>query len=245
MALDASRLALALLILVLVSARPAESQSLPPWPAAPPPNGLLVQVGLEPHLVVSMGYLWGVDAGGDRSNVGVGAGVKVAPYLLKEGAGRLNLIIAGRWQPDPRWGATGTTQLYLARSRNRAATAHGLGMEVRLAPGRHGDRWGLAADLGWQGTLLTHIRHGEGARETFEERYPDDAAAEGGPVDGWYGSTAHRFRIGLLTTGSVSDGVDVQAAVGSLFSLQRQRILIGFAHGQVPAYLETSVRWAR
>lgn len=245
MGLHTSRLALALLMPALLSARPAESQSLPPWLGAAPPTGLIVQVGLEPQLVVSTGYLWGVHAGGHRSHFGVGTGLKVAPYLLKEGALRVHMIVAGRWQADSNWGATGTTQLYLARSRNRTATAHGLGMEVRLAPGRHGDRWGLAADLGWQGTLITHIRHGEEARETFEERYPDHVTAADGPVDGWYGSTAHRFRIGFLTSRNVSDGLDVQAAAGSLFSLQRQGILLGFAHGQVPAYLEAAVRWAR
>lgn len=244
MDLNALCLALGLLVLTLVPGRTVGAQSLPPHPTATPPNGLFVQFGLEPHLVLSVGYVRGIEAGSDRSNVGVGAGVKVAPYLLKEGAGRLNLLVTGHWHPDSPWGATATAQLYLARSRNRAATAHGFGVEIRVAPGRHGNRWTFAADLGWQGTLLTHIRHGEAARETFEERYPDEAPAEGGPVDGWYGSTAHRFRIGVVTLRSVSDELHVQAAVGTLLSLQRQGILIGFAHGQVPAYLEAAVRWA-
>ena len=145
---------------------------------------------------------------------------------------------------------TGATHLYLARSRNRAATAHGIGLEARAAPGYRGERWGLAGDVGWQGTLLTHIRFGEAARSAFQERYPQGTSPEGrrgdppgeGPVNGWYGATAHRFRVGILATRSLGAGYEVQTGTGGLFSPQRQGIRLGFAHGQVPFYLEASVR---
>jgi hypothetical protein len=235
-------MAVLVLILTLLLARPSHAQAITPGPAPPTAAGWFVQVGLEPHLVLSLGYVQATRAGGDGARLGVGAGVKVSPYLIGDGVGRLNLILAGRLRPDQPWGVSGAGQLYLARGRNRAATSHGLGMELRIAPGYHGDRWTAAADLGWQGTLLTHIRHSRPAKEAFEGRYADGAGPADGPVDGWYGSTAHRLRIGLVTERSVSHGVRVRAAIGSLFSLQRQGILLGFAHGQVPAYLDASIR---
>jgi hypothetical protein len=230
---------------MLIFVPTVRAQSPPPWPAAPPPHGVLVQVGLEPHLVVSVGYLWPLSSDGIVSKLGAGAGLKLSPYLLRRGAGRLNLIVAGQWEPTGPWGATGTVQPYLARSRNRAATIHGLGFEIRVAPGYHGERWSAAADLGWQSTLLSHIRLSGVARDTFDDRYPYAADAADHPVDGWYRATAHRLRVGVLATRNFGDGLGVQAGVGSLFTLQRQGIRVGFAHGQVPAYLETSVRLAR
>lgn len=241
----ATRMAVLALILTLLQAPSIHAQPLTPGPAPPPAGGWFVQVGVEPHLVLSLGYVQETRAGGDGTRLGVGAGVKVSPYLIGDGVGRLNLILAGRWRPDEPWGVSGAGQLYLARGRNRAATSHGLGVELRIAPGYHGDGWTAAADLGWQGTLLTHIRHSQAAKEAFEDRYGDGAGPADGPVDGWYGSTAHRLRIGLLTERRISDGVRVRAAIGSLFSLQRQGILLGFAHGQVPAYLEASVRMSQ
>lgn len=242
-----SRLLSAALVLpmLLLCAPAARAQAPPPWPAAPPPNAALLQVGLEPHLVVSIGYLWPLSSGGTLSNIGAGAGLKLSPYLLSRGAGRLNLIVAGQWEPTEQWGATGTAQLYLARGRNRAATIHGFGFEGRVAPGYHGERWSTAADLGWQSTLVSHIRFSGLALDAFDERYPDGAGPGEGPVDGWYRGTAHRFRVGFLATRTFDPGLAVQAAVGSLFTLQRQGIRLGFAHGQVPAYLEASVRMAR
>jgi hypothetical protein len=233
------------LLMTLASAPAARAQAVPPWPAAPPQNGMLVQVGLEPHLVFSIGYLWPLSSRGTLSNIGAGAGLKLSPYLLSRGAGRLNLIVAGQWEPTDRWGATGTAQLYLARGRNRAATTHGFGFEARVAPGYHGERWSAAADLGWQSTVVSHIRFSGPAQDSFDERYPDGAGPGDGPVDGWYRGTAHRFRVGFLATRTIDPGLAVQAGLGSLFTLQRQGIRLGFAHGQVPAYLEASVRMAR
>ncbi len=51
-------------------------------------------------------------------------------------------------------------------------------------PSHYGAHWTTGLDLGWQSTLLTHIRHGEATKETFRDRYPQ--VDYSGPVDGWY-----------------------------------------------------------
>lgn len=99
----------------------------------------------------------------------------------------------------------------------------------------------MALDLGWQGTLLTHIRHSAATRATFEDRYPDEREGAQGPHDGWYGATAHRFRFGLAGMRALSDASTLRIALGSLFALQKQGVLFGFDLGQVPVYLETTL----
>ena len=119
-----------------------------------------------------------------------------------------------------------------------------LTLELRASPGYHVGRWNAALDLGWQATLLTHIRHSAEARATFEDRYPIGLAGSTGPVDGWYGSTARRVRIGIKGTRALRPGMSLQVAAGSLFALQKHGILFSFDLGQVPSYLETTLHAA-
>jgi hypothetical protein len=234
-----------LLAALLCFGSSAAAQWIDPVGVAPTPGGLVVQVGLEPHLVMSLGYLRGVHRQGTRRGTGLGAGVKLSPYLIRSGSGRLNVIATGNWSSAGSWGVRASTEAYLARGSNRAGTIHGFGLEVRAAPGYHAASWSVAMDMGWQGTLLSHVRHSDAAQEAFDERYPDGFAPAEGPLDGWYGSTAHRFRLGMSGGRRLADGLDLRVAAGSRFSMQRQGILLGFAHGQVPVYLETSLHFGR
>jgi hypothetical protein len=238
-------LRLVLLLVPFVWTPTGHGQSPEADPMRPSPYGYLVQVSLEPQLVVSIAYARRLTPEGSRSSAGLGAGIRFPPYTVADGSVRANLTAVGEWMPHRAWGTTVTSHAFLARGRNRAGTVHGLGLELRAAPGYHADAWSAAADLGWQGTLLSHIEHSEAARESFDERYPDGTPGANGPSDGWYRSTAHRLRIGFAGSRRLTRGMTLQVTAGSLFSLQRQGILVGFAHGQVPVYLETSVRMRR
>jgi hypothetical protein len=237
----ASLLAWALPAACTLNPLPAKGQTPDPVTSVSSPYGFYLRMGLEPHLVVSLGYVHRLGRDDAASGAGLGMGLKIPPYRLDHGAGRLSIIAAGHWLPHGRWGGAATGEAFLARGRNRAGTVHGLGLEVRAAPGYYGPTWRATADVGWQGTLLSHISHSTHARETFEERYPDGAEDFNGPVAGWYGSTSHRFRAGLSGMRTLSDGALLRVGAGSVFSIQNQGILLGFAHGQVPAYLEISL----
>jgi hypothetical protein len=118
---------------------------------------------------------------------------------------------------------------------------NGLGLELRATPSRYGSRGTAGLELGWQSALLTHIRHGEATRETFRNRYPGQDEYDG-PADGWYGATAHRFRMGLVGVRRLGNHLVLQGAAGTIFSLQRQGIAFGFSHAQVPVYAEALLR---
>jgi hypothetical protein len=165
----------------------------------------------------------------------------VLPLLLGSSNRRVDLIGLAEWRPGGPWGATFSLQPYLAQVHNRAARMNGLGLELRATPSHYGFRWTVGLDLGWQSTLLTHIRHGEATRQTFRNRYPGRDQYDG-PADGWYGATAHRFRIGLVGARRLGNHLAMQLAAGSSLSLQQQGIAFGFSHAQVPVYAEALLR---
>jgi hypothetical protein len=201
-----------------------------------------VKVALEPEPVVSLDYIFGLGALDRRHGLSVGAGVKLPTTVISNDAWRVHLITSAHWKSRDHWGATLTALGYLSHNRNRAGEIHGLGIELRAAPGFYGSRWTTALDLGWQGTLLSHIQHSAETRATFEDRYRPGVNGFAGPKDGWYGSTAHRFRIGLSGARKLADHTALQVALGSLFALQKQGVFFGFDFAQIPVYLETSLR---
>lgn len=50
------------------------------------------------------------------------------------------------------------------------ATEGEQGVELRLSPAYSSRRIAGGLDLGWQGTLLTYLQHGETARQAFVDR---------------------------------------------------------------------------
>jgi hypothetical protein len=204
-------------------------------------NRLSLGIALQPELTTSLAYTRVLNPANDRMKFSVGAGITFLPLLLGSGNWRTQVITAANWHPGRQWGATFSTQFYLAQAHNRASLMDGLGVEARVIPSHYGSHWTTGLDLGWQSTLLTHIKQLEATRETFRNRYPgrtDDT----GPVDGWYGSTAHRFRIGLVGARRLFGPIALQIAAGSLFSLQKQGVAFSFSHAQVPLYAETLLR---
>jgi hypothetical protein len=208
---------------------------------------VMVSGSLEPHLVLSVGFLNRIAQRDRGAGIGLGAGVRFPPHLVRSASGRIHLMGTGGWSGEGPWEGSVTSYVYLSRNRNRAGTMHGIGVEVRAQPGHRGERWSAAADLGWQGTLATRITHGPAARDAFEERYPEGSPSPenaDGPVDGWYRFPAQRFRVGVTTTRALNDRTDLQLGVGALFNRQRQGLVLSFAHAQVPAYVEAGLRAA-
>lgn len=218
-------------------------------PAIVPPSHVpsepivLVGIGLEPAVVASVRYLHYL-AGSDRRAGGfVGGGVSVPTTVFSRGAWRADLMAAAfRVRPDG-WAVSGQAATFVARNSNEAGRMLGVGVAVRGTAGKRGSRsyWGL--DLGWQGTLATHIRHSATARATFTGRYPPGVTGDSLPRDGWYRLPAQRYRAGVLLGRRIGGhGGGIQLAVGATFVPQKQGQLIAFDLGQLPFYLEPVVR---
>lgn len=206
-------------------------------------NQVFLNVGLEPEWVATIGYAHLIGTEGKTFDIHLGGSLKLAPLLISNGAWRANFISFANWKMNEHWRSMLASNIYLAHDHNRAGTMTGLGFELRATPAYYGKKWAKGFDAGWQYTLLTHIKHSEETKKTFDERYPTGINGVQGPKDGWYASTASRFRIGLTGATSISKAVTLQLSGGSLFSIQKQGILLGFAHAQVPAYIDISCRY--
>lgn len=201
-----------------------------------------VGIGLEPELTTTVGYTRRL-VDGPPFELDVGGGLKVAPaILLGAQAVRAQAIATVVWRSPMGLGAEITALPYFLHTAGRASTADGVGLELRAAPGYLARRWSLTLDLGYQATLLAYLRHTALIEDAYGDRYP--AGTDGAftaPVDGWYGLTAQRLRMGLRGGVRFGDHVDVRLALGSLFSVQRQGVFFGFNMGQVPLYAEAGV----
>ena len=203
-----------------------------------------VGVGLEPELITLLGYSYGLGSATNGPQVRLGAGVILPPYLIHTGSGRISGLLALDWpslRPGlaSRWGGRMALLPYYARDRNEAGTLDALGLEIRLMPLHRSDHWTNGLDLGWQGALLTHIRNSERVKENFTDRYMGSTVGNfSSPQDGWYGGTANRFRLGYKGGRRLGRSVTGQISVGTLLVLQRQGLLLSFAHAQIPFYLD-------
>lgn len=203
------------------------------------PGQIEIRVGIDPAVVVSLGYSHRVTAVDDPRAARLGAEIEVPTTVFSHGAWRASLVSSIGWTASGHWGVRGTARWYVAHNRNRAGAMTGVGVAFRGRPGWYGHRSGVALDLGWQSTLATYIQNSAAVDSTFTQRHRD-AALSRGPRDGWYGSTANRFRIGLTGSHGVGHDIDLSLSIGSVFALQKQGVLVGFDLGQVPFYLETS-----
>ncbi len=241
----AGRFSSMLLVIALAAPWAAAAQTAELSPLLPQRHLIFATLGAEPAVTLSLGYSYRLAPPESRSGIRVGGSVKLPTTALSHGAWRVDLFGAADWRSASHWGAAVTSGAYLARNHNRAGRMYGLGLEVRAAPGYYGRRYAAALDLGWQGAVLSHIRHSEEARRTFDDRYPDGAVGVHGPRDGWYGSAAQRVRIGVTGSRTLGDGAVLDLAFGSLFVAQAQGVLLGFDFAQLPFYLESSVRLGR
>ncbi len=226
-----------------LGAHPAAAQTMAGWPQSEAGNVAVVEAGFEPELFLSIGYLHSLSSRGPGPRLWAGAGLKAAPLaLFRHGAWRLDGLMAADWRAATGFGVAATGAIYTAHDRNDTGELYGLGMEVRAVPGYGGARWQAGLDLGWQGTLLTHVRSSDLVSRTFGDRYPPGAGGIAGPHDGWYGSTAHRFRLGLRAAWAVNDRLAFSLGLGALAAYQRQGVLVSFDLAQIPFYVDSGVR---
>lgn len=204
-------------------------------------NQIFVSVGLEPELVTRIGYTHLALSPSESVDFHVGASVKLAPLILANGAWRFNAIGLTDWQMSKTWKTRFTSKLYLAHDNNRAGEMHGLGSELRATSMHFGKRWAKGVDVGWQYTALTHINHSDESKDTFNDRYASGENGIDGPTDGWYRSTASRFRLGFAGSRKFGEFWRIQFGIGALLVAQKQGILLGFSHAQVPFYLDSAV----
>ncbi|MEJ7685139.1 MAG: hypothetical protein WKG06_46290 [Segetibacter sp.] len=235
--------AIACITLIIGSYSKSEGQFLAAPKQLVSQNQVFLNVGLEPEMVTTIGFAHLIGKEGKAFDIHLGGSLKLAPLLITKGAWRANFISFANWKMNEHWRSVLTSNIYLAHDHNRAGTMDGLGFELRATPAYYGKKWAKGFDAGWQYTLLTHIKHSEEAKKTFDERYPISTNGVQGPKNGWYALTASRFRVGLTGATSISNSVTLQFAGGSVFSIQKQGILVGFAHAQVPVYIDVSLRY--
>jgi hypothetical protein len=143
------------------------------------------------------------------------------------------------------WGTKATINIYNAHDHNRAGVMDGLGFELRASPVHYDKKWIKGFDIGWQYTVLTHIKNSAEAKDTFYDRYPENISGIQEPKDGWYSSTTTRVRLGFVASRKLGDNLHLQVGAGSLISTQKQGILMGSSYAQFPFYLESmlSYQW--
>lgn len=204
-----------------------------------------ITTGLEPLWVSTLGYTHMIGKETDNVKMHIGSSVKVAPLIALRHAWRINFITAADWKWSKNWRTTLVSEIYLAQQQNRAGVMNGIGIEFRAMPSFYGKRWSKGLDIGWQYTALAHIRHSSETHITFNDRYLENENGIDGSKDGWYGSTANRFRLGYVSTRELGSNLSLTVAGGVLISLQNQGILMGFSHAQFPFYLQSGLiyRW--
>lgn len=219
------------------------SQPVVTAPEKPASNQLFISIGLEPELVTTIGYTHFIGNTSKNVDYHAGASLKFAPLIISNGAWRFNLINAANWRMSEVWKTQFAANLYLAHDNNRAGEMNGLGSELRVTPMHLGNTWAKGFDIGWQYTAFTHIKHSEETKDTFNDLYPAGENEIDGPRDGWYRATASRFRLGFAGSRKLGKHWRLQLGIGTLLSIQKQGILLGFSHAQVPAYLESSISY--
>lgn len=229
--------------ILIFSSLEGKSQPVISPPGATLQSQIFISVGLKPELVTTIGYTHLALSSGENVDFHVGASLKLAPLMLSNEAWRLNVIGLTGCQLSKTWKTRFTSNIYLAHDDNCAGVMHGLGGELRATTMHFGKTWAKGVDVGWQYTALTHIKHSEETKDTFNDRYPAGENGIDGPRDGWYRATASRFRLGFAGSRKLGDQWSIQVGIGALLSVQKQGILLGFSHPQIPFYLKSTISY--
>jgi hypothetical protein len=208
-------------------------------------NYVFITTGLEPVWVTTLGYTHMVGTEINQLKLHIGSRLTVAPLIALSNAWRVNLITAGDWKWSHNWRTTLVSEIFLAQQQSRTGLMHGIGMEFRALPSYYGKKGSKGLDIGWQYTLLAHIKHSSKTHNTFEDRYLENEIGKKGPRDGWYRSTVNRFRIGYVSSRKFNSRILFTIVGGILISVQNQGILMGFSHAQFPFYFQSGLiyRW--
>jgi hypothetical protein len=148
-------------------------------------NVVTVQTGADYSFVLGGGYAR-VTSVADRQLVlggdvtlGLG-GVDVSDFRLRTGA--LVPLVDGE-----RWKVVGGLAVSLRGTNNGLGRMTNAGTDVALLAGRYAHRGFIAAELGFDWALATHVSHGD----TYRMNAYADAR------DGWYRSTGAMLRAGV------------------------------------------------
>lgn len=217
----------------------AKSQVLLPAKNSDVNNQLFLQIGFEPELITTIGYAQKIrDA---NNKIHVGASIKLAPLIIKNQAYKVNFFTTLNYKLSEKGFALVTPQIYYAHQKDRAGTIGGVGFEINFNPYWYGKKWTKGFELGWQHTAFAYIKHSAESLATFDDRYTTINTQY--PRDGWYNSTSNRFKIGFTGAKRISNKMALQISIGSLVILQKQKVLLGFSHAQVPFYLNGMLRY--
>lgn len=240
-------LALATVLALVFATRPARAEGVPVLVTGEIPAARVwLTPGWDPTLTLALGY--------SRT---------VAPtpawFALQADAFlRLPLILASNldaWQlaggasvaclRSSGWGVVARIHPSLTVAHDVTGTKLGVGVGLAAQPGFYGRRFSVAVDLAWSPTLATRMWHSEAVRDLYRDRHGPGGPAEGGPRDGWYRTTAQRFRVGLAGGVRFLALWAVHASAGFAYTPQHAGILINPPVGPLPFYadLGAEYRW--
>ena len=188
-------------------------------------NVATVTTGAEYGFVLGAGYSR-VTTVGDRplilsADLALGwAEVDLDDFRLRVGA-RAPLVDGRRWK------VIGSLAASVRGTKNDIGRMTNVGTDVAILAGRYGRRGFVAAELGFDAALATHVTHADAYRMTV---YADAR-------DGWYGAPGGMLRAGLQ--GGVSFGrYDVILRSGRLMDIAGQPAMFPFY-----ATLGFDMRW--
>jgi hypothetical protein len=113
-----------------------------------------------------------------------------------------------------------------------------------LAPGWYGDRWHLAADIGWRAALVTWVKHSSVVRDLYGDRGGLHDPAEG-PETGPFALSSQRTHLGLRGGWGKTKGLGFVGRAGLDISPQAQGIVGAAPIFPLPFYVELGgdTRW--
>lgn len=202
----------------------SKSQGLLPGKNIDASNQIFLQIGFEPELVTTLGYSRKISDA--KSKIRLGGSIKLAPLILRNKAYKLNLFTSLNYKISDKGYALVSPQIYYAHQSDRAGTISGLGFELNLNPYWYGRKWTRGIELGWQHTAFAYIKHSAITRATFDDRYTITNTMY--PRDGWYNSTANRFKIGFTGVKKISESLALQISIGGLAVLQNKKYCLAF-----------------
>jgi hypothetical protein len=228
-------------LLITASTTHAFNQGLLPYVNTLGSGEIFLKIGLEPELVATIGYVKPLKKNKENTRYNIGAAIKIVPLIVNHKAFKCNLFVTRDFTLNEKWHIQASPQIFYVQNTDRAATYRGIGFEAGGVIYHFGKKWTNGIELNFQNTTFTHFKFSKYAKETFNDRYTSPNGQE--PIDGWYSSTTMRFKMGYITARQFNEHLGLQFAVGSSFIKQKQSILLGFAHAQVPFYIESVLRY--
>lgn len=232
-----------LFLLPLLFGIRASSQILIPEINDGPSQYLFLNLTLEPEWEATLGYLHRIGRPDHKGGFYLGSSIEVAPLIQISRAWRFNFTQAVAFPLSPKWKTVVSNDFFIAHNKNRAGAMNGFGFELKGAAITTDKKWNKGVEAGWQFTAFTHIRHAKATKGMYREIYPEEDLING-PVNGWYGATASRIRLGFITQTRLGPAMRLNLSAGTLIAIQKQKILLAFPYAQVPVYFNTQITYS-